>query len=101
MKKPFPPMARSVDSLVLSKLPCENDVSTELNAVPLPTWLDPDVPFTDWYRTSSNVARLPLNPTVFTFAMLLPTTLIDELFAIRPLMPEKNELNIVCLLVNS
>jgi hypothetical protein len=55
MKKPLPPIARSVDEDVVSREPSEKSVVTELSCTPRPTWLVPEELLMLWYRASSKV----------------------------------------------
>src|SRR4051794_30337016 len=83
-KKPLPSIARSVGWPVFSMLPCVKIVPTRPMRVPRPILPAlPPPPCAD--SRSANSVRLPLKPTVFTFAMLLPITLSDAPVAMRPL----------------
>src|SRR4051794_40191216 len=83
-KKPLPSIARSVGWPVFSMLPCVKIVPTRPMRTPRP--ILPALPPPPCAESrSANSVRLPLKPTVFTLAMLLPITLSEAPVAMRPL----------------
>jgi hypothetical protein len=68
---------------VVSTPPCTNKRLELANREPKPILVPP----ISALSKSANIARLDLNPTVFTFAMLSPMMFIALPFALIPLTP--------------
>jgi hypothetical protein len=74
--------------------PWEKLVWTSLRNTPNPTWAALDPPPSEAETKSANDARLDLNPTVPTFAILFPITDIAFPYELSPLTAEKSDVKI-------